>query len=117
MAFETVKQPLASRSVFARRVAGSLGLALTVSGVSLAAGIYGYHAFGGLDWIDSFANASMILSGMGPLSSIDSAGGKLFEGFYALYSGLVLVATTGLILAPIAHRFLHRLHLAEEDEG
>jgi hypothetical protein len=64
-----------------------------------------------MEWIDAFANASMILSGMGPLTPLQTWGGKLFAGLYALYSGLALIAATSLILAPIVHRGLHRFHL------
>lgn len=116
MAYERVTQPLASRAMFARRMANSLGLALLLVAASLAAGMCGYHGFEGDRWLDAFAEAAMILSGMGPLSPLHTSAGKVFAGVYALYSGLVLVAAASLILAPLLHRFLHRLHLAEEDE-
>jgi hypothetical protein len=64
-----------------------------------------------MPWIDAFANAAMILSGMGPLAPLRTWGGKLFAGLYGLYSGLLLIAVAGLILAPIIHRVLHRFHL------
>ena len=89
-------------------VSTSIGLGITV--VSLAVGMWGYHAFESMTWIDAFANASMILSGMGPLAQPQTTGGKLFAGFYALYSGLAVVATTGITFAPVVHRFLHRFH-------
>jgi hypothetical protein len=69
-----------------------------------------------MPWIDAFANAAMILSGMGPLASMQTWGGKLFAGLYALYSGLAVVLAVGLIIAPIFHRVLHRFHVASEDE-
>lgn len=69
-----------------------------------------------MGWTDAFANASMILSGMGPLSPLQTAGGKVFAGAYALFSGLVLVVATGIILAPVLHRMLHQFHV-EEDEN
>lgn len=117
MAFEHLRQPLAPRGIFLRRLAGNIALALALILASLVAGMAGYHVFEGEAWIDAFADASMILSGMGPLNRLDNTAGKLFAGLYALYSGLLLVATAGLILAPVFHRILHRLHLAEEDEG
>ena len=76
----------------------------------------GYASFEGMGWTDAFANASMILSGMGPLSPLQTAGGKVFAGAYALFSGLVLVVATGIILAPVLHRMLHQFHV-EEDEN
>jgi hypothetical protein len=86
-----------------------LGLALVVA--SLAVGMAGYHGFEGLSWLDSFVNASMILSGMGPLMSPVTTGGKVFAGVYALYSGFAVLVIAGVMLAPVVHRFLHRFHL------
>jgi hypothetical protein len=65
----------------------------------------------GLSWLDAFLNAAMILGGMGPVDPVRTSAGKLFAGCYALYSGLVVLVTAGLILAPIAHRILHRFHV------
>ena len=114
--YERLHQPLAPMPVFIRRIFESLALALVVIGVSLVAGMCGYHGFEGESWLDAFADAAMILSGMGPLSPLHTPAGKIFAGCYALYSGLLLVATAGLILAPMLHRFLHHMHLADEDE-
>ena len=85
--------------------------------VSLVGGMCGYRYFEGMTWVDAFANASMILSGMGPLTPLNTEAGKIFAGSYALYSGLVLILATGVIVAPLFHRVLHRFHLeAERDE-
>ena len=113
-AYEHRGAPLASRSVFYRRlvVNGLTALALVL--VSLIAGMIGYHFLGGLEWIDAFQNASMILSGMGPVDELHDNGAKLFAGLYAIYSGLALIATAGVTIAPILHRFLHRFHLEDE---
>jgi hypothetical protein len=71
----------------------------------------GYHGFEGLPWLDAFLNAAMILSGMGPVASIQTIGGKLFAGCYALFSGLALITTLAVIFVPLFHRFLHKFHL------
>lgn len=117
MTYESVRRPLASRQVFARRLARSLLLATLVVGASLGAGMGGYHHYGRMDWLDAFANASMILSGMGPLTMLDDPAGKVFEGVYAIYCGFIVLIVTSLVLAPVLHRFLHRIHLAEEDQA
>lgn len=83
--------------------------------LALFAGMLGYHSFEKMSWIDAFANASMILSGMGPLTPLVTDGGKLFAGFYALFSGLAFIAIIGLILAPIAQRFFKKIHLEWKD--
>ena len=112
--YEHHKQPLAKRSVFAKRLAlnGIAGLLLLT--FSLGMGVIGYHFLEGLSWIDSLLNASMILGGMGPVAPLQTEAGKLFASFYALYSGVVLLAGVGILAAPIFHRFLHRFHLAED---
>ena len=112
--YEHHKQPLASQEVFVRRLAlnGLIGLCLLV--FSLGIGVIGYHSLEGLSWIDSLLNASMILGGMGPVNPLQTNGGKIFASFYALYSGVVLLASVGVLAAPIFHRFLHRFHLADE---
>jgi hypothetical protein len=98
-------------------MARSLLLGLGLIGVSLALGMAGYHHFEHMAWIDAFANAAMILSGMGPLADMQTFGGKLFAGGYALFSGLFLIIVAGLVLAPALHRVLHSLHVADEDEN
>jgi hypothetical protein len=109
------RRPLASRWSFTGRLLARFGAVGLVIVPSLLAGMAGYHYFEGMAWIDAFANASMILSGMGPLAPLQTYGGKLFAGFYALYSGLVLIVAAGVIFAPILHRVLHRFHLEAAD--
>ncbi len=113
--YETKHQPLLSHRAFAKRLARSFAAASLLIGLSLLGGMLGYRHFEGMEWIDAFANASMILSGMGPLTPLDTSGGKLFAGFYALYSGLALILATGILFAPVVHRLLHQFHL--EDKG
>ncbi len=112
--YEHHKQPLAKNSVFAKRLAlnGIIGLALLT--FSLGIGMAGYHFLESLSWLDALLNASMILGGMGPVNPLQTAAGKIFASFYALYSGVVLLAAVGILVAPIFHRFLHRFHLAED---
>jgi hypothetical protein len=115
MRYEKLKEPMAPLQVFAMRVAANAVVVLALVAVSLGIGMWGYHDLEHMSWIDAFANASMILSGMGPMGELKSAGGKLFAGFYALYSGLFLIIAAGILLAPLLHRFLHGLHLADQD--
>ncbi len=112
--YESQHQPLVSRERFARRLLRNFIFAQIFIGLSLFAGMLGYHYFESMPWIDAFANAAMILSGMGPLAPMETWGGKLFAGLYALYSGLAVVLAVGLIIAPIFHRVLHRFHVASE---
>lgn len=113
---EHLGEPLATRSRFFRRLGANVALALAFIIVSLAVGMAGYHWLGGIGWIDAFLNAAMILSGMGPVDTLQNDAAKLFAGFYAIYSGLLVVATSALIFAPVLHRLLHRLHVKDEQD-
>lgn len=74
-------------------------------------GVLGYHNFEGLSWIDSLLNASMILGGMGLVTTLQNTAGKLFASLYALFSGTIFLVTVGILISPIFHRFLHKFHL------
>jgi hypothetical protein len=104
---------LASAGVLAGRLwrNGLWGLLVIV--VALGVGMAGYSFFGGMGMAKAFANAAMILSGMGPLDKLETAGGLYFEGVYALVSGLIFFAVAGLVLAPLLHRVLHRFHIED----
>lgn len=112
--FESRRQPVVSRRGFLRRMARNTGVAGLLIGGSLVIGVLGYRYCECMSWIDAFANAAMILSGMGPLEPLHTWGGKLFAGLYALYSGLALILASGLILAPMLHRVLHSFHVDSE---
>jgi hypothetical protein len=112
--FEHRTQPPLPRRQFIRRLAQSGGIALAVIGGSLLIGMAGYHLLEGLSWIDAFLNAAMLLGGMGPVNAPLSYGGKLFAGFYALYCGLVVILIAGVLLAPAAHRLLHKFHFQRD---
>lgn len=114
--FEHVTQPVIPSHHFMMRLAHSGTVALALITVSLLIGMIGYHSLEGLSWIDSFVNASMLLGGMGPVNLPATFGGKLFAGLYALYCGLAVIVVTGVILAPIAHRILHRFHMESREE-
>ena len=112
--YEHHKQPLASSRTFAGRLRRNGLISLSLLGFSLGIGMLGYHFFAHLCWIDSLLNASMILGGMGPVDEVTTVSGKIFASLYALYSGVILLASVGILITPIFHRFLHRFHLADE---
>ena len=115
--FEHRRQPLAAHKVYIVRRLRSLAAAAAILLPSLGLGVVGYHVFGHLHWIDALLNASMILTGMGPVDPMRTVGGKLFASCYALFSGIIFITTTGVLLAPVAHRVLHRFHLEIEPGG
>jgi len=89
-------------------------LAAVLLGISLLIGMLGYHWLAPMGWIDAFMNAAMLLGGMGPVDPLTNDSAKLFAGCYALYCGVVLIATAGLVLAPVGAHILHRFHLDKD---
>ena len=110
---ERFKGKLQPRREFIRRLGWSIAAGGVLIAFSLSIGVVGYHVFAGLAWIDAFLDASMILSGMGPMSPLNTNSAKFFAGCYAIYCGIALIGTTGVILAPVIHRGLHRFHLED----
>lgn len=115
MKFEKKGQPLAERSRFLVRLALYWLISAGLMSFSLGIGVLGYRYFASLSWVDALLNAAMILTGMGPVSPMSTDGAKLFASFYALFSGVVFLSATAVILSPIFHRVMHHFHLAEED--
>jgi hypothetical protein len=109
--FEPRTDPLLPKPAFYARVARCAGVGLASVAVCLGIGMEGYHHFEALSWVDAFANAAMILSGMGPLNPLQTDSGKIFAGIYALFSGLAFITIISFVLGPFAHRFFHRFHL------
>lgn len=117
--YEHRKQRLASKQVYRKRVINNLLLSTLVLMISLFLGVLGYKlTIPEFDWYDSLLNASMILSGMGPI--IDAKitmtnTAKVFASVYALFSGVTFLTTFGILLAPVVHRFFHKLHIENEE--
>jgi hypothetical protein len=114
--FESRTQPLASAGKFRRRMLRHILMAGGVVFGALAIGTSGYHYIARFAWPDAFLNASMILSGMGPVGDLPTDGAKIFAAAYALFSGLMFISIMGILLAPAAHRALHAFHLDEQDD-
>ncbi len=114
--FESRRQPVVGFGTFLSRMGASLAMAAVLIGLSLMIGMAGYQAFEGMNSVDAYLNASMLLGGMGPVDTLKTDAGKLFAATYALYCGVVLIVSTGIILAPVVHRVLHAVH-ADDDGG
>jgi hypothetical protein len=114
--FEQKTEAVAPRHLFLRRLGINLGAALAILGPSLLIGMIGFVVFEGKDWVEAYDYAAMILSGMGPFEQANTNAGRIFEGTYALYSGLTVVVVASLILAPVFHRVLHTFHVEDDDD-
>jgi predicted permease len=113
--FEHKSEPILSRAEFLKRQLWHAVIGCVIVGLSLAIGTAGYHYFDKQDWIDAAYSATMILTAMGPSGTPNTSSGKLFGILYALFSGIAFITTVTVLLTPIAHRFLHRLHADEAD--
>ena len=104
----------AIRAKFREHLSANVGVAVLILAISLLIGMLGYHRFAALPWVDAFLNAAMLLAGMGPVAELNNDAAKLFAGVYAIYCGVVFIATVGLVLAPVVSHALHRFHLDEK---
>ena len=114
--FEKRRHKVISRPAFAARMLRAIGLWFAITTFGMTVGMAGYAYFEGWSLTDSFLNAAMILSGMGPATPLITTTGKLFAGFYAIFSGLIIIIATGFVLAPIFHRVLHKFHVETSED-
>ncbi len=114
--YERHSEPLLPRPKFYLRLFVHSLTGFGVIAISLGIGMLGYHGYENLGWLDALLNASMILGGMGPVNPVVTESGKVFASLYALFSGIVFLAVSGIIIAPIFHRILHYMHLEDEDQ-
>jgi hypothetical protein len=108
--FEHRSSPVLPRKAFIRRMRRSILASSGIAAATLAVGMCGYRFLENMPWADAFANASMILAGMGPLGNLSTDGGKIFAGCYALFCGLIFVTIITILIAPLFHRALHKFH-------
>jgi len=113
--FESKTEQLIPLPKFARRVVLSLALAGAVLALGLSLGVLGYHFIAGFRWMDALLEASMILTGMGPVGALNSTAAKVFASLYALFSGVVFLSVMAITITPVVHRILHKFHVDDED--
>ncbi|HEY3325445.1 MAG TPA: hypothetical protein VGP72_33645 [Planctomycetota bacterium] len=99
---------------FVRRLLFFGGIAAVLVALALTIGTLGYHFIAGFEWIDALLNASMILTGMGPVGELRTTAAKLFASAYAIFSGLVFISVMGVLLTPVVHRVMHKFHVEEK---
>ena len=103
-----------SRALFLRRMLRHISYGGVLVVFSLALGELGYTTIGHLSPIDAFLNTTMLLGGMGPVGPIEGTAFKLWASFFSLYSGLIFLLVTAILLAPVFHRVLHYFHWKAE---
>lgn len=112
--FEKRHEKLAKANVFAWRLVRNAALGVFIIAISLGIGMWGYRHYENMSLVDAYVNASMILSGMGPIQDLKTNGGKIFAGTYALFSGVIFLFFMAIIFAPIFHRFFHEFHIKDD---
>jgi len=115
MKLEHRSQKVASLPHFFLRLSRYMLFCIFLIVFSAGIGTLGYHLIGKISWVDSFHMACMILTGMGPVVEMTTAGAKLFSSFYALYSGVAFLSITAVFFAPVIHRLLHILQVEKKD--
>jgi hypothetical protein len=115
--FEHKSQPLAPKSVYYTRLLNSFLLSFVFILFSLGIGMMGYSLIAGLNWVDSLLNASMILTGMGPIDPMPDNASKIFASVYCIYSGVAFLSSIAVFLSPAFHRIMHKLHLENKEES
>ena len=109
--------PLSPSKRFYARVRRAFVFSFSLIGGTLLIGTVGYHAIDDFSWLDAFHQSALLLSGMGPVKENTSVAGKLFDSFYALFCGVVLLGATGIMFTPVIHRILHRFHIEDARAG
>jgi hypothetical protein len=109
--------PLSSSNTFYARLRRAMVLSGSLIGATLLVGTVGYHLVDDFSWLDAFHQSALLLSGMGPVKENASIAGKLFDSFYALFCGVILLGATGIMFTPVIHRILHRFHIEDASAG
>lgn len=93
----------------------NLTLGFTVLIIILFIGIVGYHHFEKLEWIDCYANAAMIVSGVGTLNNPQTEKGKLFVATYSIMGGASFLLVIAVVFAPIFHWLFRQVKVEDRD--
>ncbi len=112
-----VNQVKIVQKAYINRIFRSIWICSVIIFLSMLIGVFGYHYLGGLGWVDSILNAAMILTGMGPVDPMRHTVGKLFASFYALFSGIVFLSSIAVLVSPLVHQFMFKLHVEEDGNG
>ena len=113
--YEPTTSRLLTAEQFIKRLLHHFSLVVGLMVFSIVVGMIGYMSLAGMGWVDAFLNTAMLLGGMGPVGDLPTSASKIFAGLYALYAGLVFIASATILMAPIAHRVLHKLHLEKKE--
>jgi hypothetical protein len=105
---------LLPRRLFFFRFVKNIAMGLCIIIITLGIGMMGYHHYENMRWVDSFENAAMILSGMGPTGELKTDAGKIFAGLYAIFSGTLFLIIIAIVFAPVIKLFLHKFHVKED---
>jgi hypothetical protein len=106
--------PITTR-FFIRHFARNCVIGIALTGVILLIGMVGYRHYEHADWIDAYANASMIISGVGTITNPKTDLGKMFVATYFLVGAAGYIFVIGIIFAPIFHWIFRQMHIADRE--
>ncbi|MFW8564653.1 two pore domain potassium channel family protein [Orrella sp. 11846] len=109
--YESKFHNLLSRKKFTIRILKHIAWALLVILLVLCLGVLGNVWFEHISFHDAVLNIALTVSGIGPFVLPQTVGGKVFFSAFSIFVGIVFTASIGMILAPVAHRVLHKFHL------
>lgn len=114
--YESKNQPLLHPRHFRRRLLIHVFYAFLVMFITIAIGLVAHLLLEPVNWHDALLNTALIVGGIGPYILPESVSGKVFFAAYSMFVGLIFIGTLGIILAPLAHRILHKFHLDDNEE-
>ncbi len=114
--FERFHEPLLARSLFLLRMAKFFGVAVVIDLLLVVLGGIGYRSFEGVSWLDAVTDAAMVMTGNGPITHLQTAGGKLFAVVDALAGQALYMLVIAMFLTPVVHRLLHIFHVKTPDQ-
>ena len=108
------ERPINKRQFYIRLLKHLLSILALIT-ISLLIGVCGFIYFEELSLSDAFLHSSIMLSGLGLIEKPITKSGHLFVGIYGLYAGLVFIASMSIIVSPVIHRIIHKLHWDEKE--
>jgi hypothetical protein len=83
--------------------------------IILLIGIIGYRYFENVEWVDSYANSAMIISGVGTLTNPKTIEGKLFVATYSIFGGASFLLVVAVVFSPIFHWVFRQVKVEDRE--
>lgn len=81
----------------------------------LIIGMLGYHFLEKTNWIESYANAAMIISGVGVFTNPVTEKGIVFVATYSILGGATFLIVVAVVFAPIFHWLFRKMKVEDRE--